>query len=102
MCSFETENGILAQEHGTVNKQTSNKEGTNGHGFYQYPGDDGKIYRVEYTVGEQGFIPNADHLPTALKRAFELHKKKRQNQQNQEKQQNPEKQQNQEKQPNQL
>lgn len=37
-------------------KEKSN-EGTSGVGWYQYIGDDGKIYRVEYEAGEQGFVP---------------------------------------------
>lgn len=31
-------------------------------GFYQYIGDDGKIYRVEYEVGTQGFIPRVSDI----------------------------------------
>lgn len=39
-------------------------DGTNAQGYYQYTGDDGKLYKVEYTVGEQGFVPMGDHIPT--------------------------------------
>jgi len=54
---FETENGIFAQEAGKVTGAEANNEGTSGKGFYQYIGDDGKTYRVEYEADEQGFIP---------------------------------------------
>lgn len=53
--SFETENKIFAQEAGKVSGK--DKEGTSGVGWYQYIGDDGKVYRVEYEAGEQGFVP---------------------------------------------
>lgn len=57
MCSFETENKIFAQETGKVSGKDKSNEGTSGVGWYQYIGDDGKVYRVEYEAGEQGFIP---------------------------------------------
>lgn len=56
-CSFETENKIFAQEAGKITGKANSKEGTSGVGWYQYEGDDGKVYRVEYEAGEQGFIP---------------------------------------------
>lgn len=55
--SFETENKIFAQEAGKVTGKANSNEGTNGVGWYQYVGDDGKVYRVEYEAGEQGFVP---------------------------------------------
>lgn len=55
--SFETENKIFAQEAGKVDGKDKSNEGTSNNGWYQYEGDDGKIYRVEYEAGEQGFIP---------------------------------------------
>ena len=57
LCSFETENKIFAQEAGKVDGKDKANEGTNNLGWYQYVGDDGKVYRVEYEAGEQGFIP---------------------------------------------
>lgn len=55
--SFETENKIFAQEAGKVDGKDKANEGTSNNGWYQYVGDDGKVYRVEYEAGEQGFIP---------------------------------------------
>ncbi|KAJ6644651.1 Larval cuticle protein LCP-30 [Pseudolycoriella hygida] len=54
---YETENGILAEEQAVVGRNKNYNSGTSGQGFYQYVGDDDRIYRVEYTVGEQGFVP---------------------------------------------
>lgn len=56
--SFETENGIFAQEAGKASGK--DESGTSGEGWYQYIGDDGKIYRVEYDVGPQGFVPRVN------------------------------------------
>lgn len=54
---YQTENGILAEEQAVVGRDKGDNSGTSGQGYYQYIGDDDQIYRVEYTVGEQGFIP---------------------------------------------
>lgn len=60
--SFETENKIFAQEAGKVTGKENSNEGTNGVGWYQYVGDDGKVYRVEYEAGVNGFIPKVIHF----------------------------------------
>ncbi|KAM3960271.1 pupal cuticle protein 27-like [Aphomia sociella] len=56
--SYETDNGIQAQESGQIDK------GTQAHGAYSYKGDDGQIYTVTYTADENGFRPQGSHLPT--------------------------------------
>ncbi|XP_047536190.1 pupal cuticle protein 36-like isoform X1 [Vanessa atalanta] len=56
--SYETSNGIFAEESG---------EATNGvraQGGYSYTGDDGKTYSVTYTADENGYQPQGEHLPT--------------------------------------
>lgn len=65
--SFETENGIFAQEDAMVSKRDENGGGTAGKGYYQYIGDDDKVYRVEYEVGPQGFIPWVRCLTNLMK-----------------------------------
>lgn len=43
-------------------------------GFYEYTGDDGKVYRVNYNSGKGGFMPTGDHIPTVpplIKKALE-------------------------------
>ncbi|PZC78049.1 hypothetical protein B5X24_HaOG202652 [Helicoverpa armigera] len=56
--SFDTSNGIHADESGIVDN------GTKAQGSYSYIGDDGKEYSVIYTADENGFQPRGDHLPT--------------------------------------
>lgn len=56
--SFDTSNGIHADENGIVD------DGTKAQGSYSYTGDDGKVYSVIYTADENGFQPRGDHLPT--------------------------------------
>uniref|UniRef100_A0A2A4K0W8 Uncharacterized protein n=1 Tax=Heliothis virescens TaxID=7102 RepID=A0A2A4K0W8_HELVI len=56
--SFDTSNGIHADENGIVDN------GTKAQGSYSYIGDDGKEYSVIYTADENGFQPRGDHLPT--------------------------------------
>ncbi|KAL9921202.1 cuticular protein 49Ab [Glossina fuscipes fuscipes] len=59
---YETENGILAEENGKI-EQLSSDEGLRSQGFYEYTGDDGLLYRVEYTADDNGFVPRGDHIP---------------------------------------
>lgn len=60
---YETENGIYAEEHAKLDKhEKSNVEGTNNVGYYQYTGDDGKLYRVDYSAGEEGFVPKVKYF----------------------------------------
>lgn len=56
--SYDTSNGIHADENGIVDN------GTKAQGSYSYIGDDGKLYSVIYTADENGFLPRGDHLPT--------------------------------------
>ncbi|XP_059620554.1 larval cuticle protein LCP-30-like [Phlebotomus argentipes] len=57
---FETENGILAEESGRVE---NDDVGLRSQGFYQYTGDDGQLYRVDYVAGPEGFVAQGDHIP---------------------------------------
>ncbi|KAG7301220.1 hypothetical protein JYU34_014108 [Plutella xylostella] len=57
--SFETENGIYAEESGVATN------GVEAQGAYSYTGDDGQVYSVRYTADQNGFVATGDHLPTA-------------------------------------
>ncbi|XP_059057914.1 uncharacterized protein LOC131851433 [Achroia grisella] len=56
--SFDTSNGIHAEENGT------SVDGVKAKGGYSYIGDDGKLYSIVYSADENGFQPHGDHLPT--------------------------------------
>ncbi|CAF4877236.1 unnamed protein product [Pieris macdunnoughi] len=56
--SFETSNGITAEETGVASG------GVKAQGGYSYTGDDGKAYTITYTADEQGYQPQGEHLPT--------------------------------------
>lgn len=60
--SYETENGILGEENGRIEKQTEG-DALRSTGFYHYTGDDGLLYRVDYTADENGFVPVGEHIP---------------------------------------
>lgn len=54
---FETENGILAEESGRIEALARDETGLRSQGFYQYTGDDGILYRVDYVADNDGFVP---------------------------------------------
>ncbi|XP_050674668.1 cuticle protein 3-like [Leptidea sinapis] len=57
--SYETENGIKAEEQGRE------ADGIEAQGGYQYTGDDGQVYAVRYVANQGGFQPQAAHFPTS-------------------------------------
>ncbi|XP_037046362.1 pupal cuticle protein 20-like isoform X1 [Bradysia coprophila] len=62
--SYETENGIKAQEQGELkNKGTDNAIQTVS-GSYSYTAPDGQVITVTYIADENGFQPTGEHLPT--------------------------------------
>ncbi|XP_014246911.1 pupal cuticle protein 36-like [Cimex lectularius] len=58
--SYETGNGIKAQESG----HQTGPESQAAQGSYTYTGPDGQTYTVTYTADENGFQAQGAHLPT--------------------------------------
>ncbi|KAK9729318.1 Insect cuticle protein [Popillia japonica] len=61
--SYETENGIAAQEQGRLGGGP--EPGTDAQGSFQYTAPDGTPISVQYTANEGGFQPQGAHLPVA-------------------------------------
>lgn len=63
--SYETANGIVAQEEGYLkNAGNPDAEAQEVQGSYQYTADDGTPIAVSYIANENGFQPQGEHLPT--------------------------------------
>lgn len=64
--SYETENGISAQEQGQLTGG-SGKEGpaVAAQGGFQYTSPDGTPIQLQYVADENGFQPQGAHLPVA-------------------------------------
>ncbi|XP_046811088.1 uncharacterized protein LOC111688680 isoform X4 [Lucilia cuprina] len=58
--AYLTENGIYGEEQAKLH----HTGGTHAQGYYEYTGDDGKLYRVNYKSTHEGFVPEGDHIPT--------------------------------------
>ncbi|XP_055845747.1 activating signal cointegrator 1 complex subunit 2 homolog [Episyrphus balteatus] len=76
---YHTENGIYGEEKAKLHPGA----GTHATGYYEYTGDDGELYRVNYSSDHNGFKAEGDHIPTpppvpdAIKRALEYVAKKK-------------------------
>ncbi|XP_055628616.1 cuticle protein CP14.6-like [Toxorhynchites rutilus septentrionalis] len=62
---IETSNGIQAQETGEVKSFPEDVVAVVVKGSYSYTGPDGEVYTVNYIADENGFQPEAAHLPRA-------------------------------------
>lgn len=63
---YETENKILAQEIGKLAQVSDNSSAIRVDGFYQYEGDDGIVYEVDYVANENGFFPKGKHIHRSI------------------------------------
>lgn len=64
VCSYETGNGIKAQEEGYLKQEVPEGPGEVAQGSYSYTDPDGNQVSVQYTADENGFVPQGAHLPT--------------------------------------
>jgi len=62
--SYETGNGIKAQEEGTVKNKGSQNEIPSVMGSYSYTNPEGELVEIMYTADENGFVPTGNALPT--------------------------------------
>lgn len=75
--SFETGNGISADQKGDL-KKVGDVDAIEVHGQFQYPGEDGQNIQLTYVADENGYQPQGAHLPTAppvpadIQRAFDF------------------------------
>ncbi|XP_015517798.1 endocuticle structural glycoprotein SgAbd-1-like [Neodiprion pinetum] len=63
--SYESANGIKAEEEGSVVNAGAENESTAVQGGYSYTGEDGVVISLTYKAGEEGFQPEGAHIPTA-------------------------------------
>ncbi|XP_043242051.1 larval cuticle protein 65Ag1-like isoform X2 [Amphibalanus amphitrite] len=64
--AYEQDNGQRVQEVGRVAPGSQPETGSiEQQGSFEFVGDDGNTYRVDYTANEGGFQPQAPHLPVA-------------------------------------
>lgn len=62
--SYETSNGIAADQQGYLKNRGTNLEAQVVQGSYSYTGPDGILYRVDYIADENGYRASGAHLPT--------------------------------------
>ncbi|XP_072395443.1 endocuticle structural glycoprotein SgAbd-2-like isoform X1 [Diabrotica undecimpunctata] len=63
--SFQSDNGISAQEVGQTKNANSQEPIEEAQGNFQYTAPDGSPIQVSYIANENGFQPNGAHLPVA-------------------------------------
>ncbi|XP_076651594.1 larval cuticle protein LCP-17-like [Halictus rubicundus] len=62
--SYETGNGIKAEEHGQLKQVNETNSAIVVQGSYSYTLSDGSPVALSYVADENGFQPKGDHLPT--------------------------------------
>lgn len=64
-CSFETENGISAQEEGSLKQVAPDQAGIAAQGSFQFTSPEGVPVSIQYVADENGYQPQGDAIPTA-------------------------------------
>ncbi|EZA57574.1 Larval cuticle protein LCP-17 [Ooceraea biroi] len=62
--SYQTGNGIQAQEQGQLAKISPTEDAIRVQGSFGYSDPDGQSIGIGYIADENGFQPKGDHLPT--------------------------------------
>lgn len=62
--SYETGNGIKAEEEGHLEDPDTENEAMSAHGAFSYQSDDGQAISLTYVADRNGFQPVGAHLPT--------------------------------------
>lgn len=62
--SYETSNGIAADQTGYLKNRGTNLEAQVVQGSYSYTGPDGILYTVNYIADENGYRASGAHIPT--------------------------------------
>lgn len=62
--SYETGNGIRAEEQGALKNVGSEAEAIAVQGGFSYTDEQGNLIQLTYTADENGFQPQGAHLPT--------------------------------------
>ncbi|EAT34914.1 AAEL012883-PA [Aedes aegypti] len=63
--AFETSDGQSRQEQAELRRLAEDVEALVVRGSYSFTADDGQVYTVNYIADENGFQPEAAHLPKA-------------------------------------
>ncbi|XP_055597795.1 endocuticle structural glycoprotein SgAbd-5-like [Uranotaenia lowii] len=63
--AYETSNGISGKEQAELRKFPDDVAAIVVRGSYSYTGADGQVYTVNYVADENGFQPDAAHIPRA-------------------------------------
>lgn len=61
--SYETSNGIAAQESGQLKNAGTDDEAMSVQGSFSWVAPDGQQYTITYVADENGFRPQGAHIP---------------------------------------
>jgi Insect cuticle protein len=63
--SFETSDGNKREEEAVLKNAGTDEEAISVKGSFQFKGDDGQTYTVNFVADENGYQPQGAHLPVA-------------------------------------